>query len=212
MEFAKHLLDIALHLNDFLAELTLEYGPLVYGILFLIVFCETGLVVTPFLPGDSLLFAAGALGAGGVLNPGLAAGVMLAAAILGDTVNYAVGKTAGAYLVKNYPRLIKPQHLDRTHAFFERFGGKTIVLARMVPFVRTFAPFVAGMGAMNYTRFMFFNVVGAVLWVSLCVGSGYWFGNIAVVKKHFELVLIGIVAVSLLPVVVEVLRARRAAH
>ena len=211
MEFLKRLLDIALHLNDSLTQLTQDYGPWVYGILFLIVFCETGLVVTPFLPGDSLLFAVGALGATGVLDPWLASLIMLSAAILGDTVNYWVGKLAGNYLSKNYPRIIKPEYLDQTHAFFDKYGGKTIVLARLAPFVRTFAPFVAGMGAMNYTRFMVFNVAGAVMWVGLCVGAGYVFGNIPLVRKNFELVMVGIVAVSLLPVFVEWMKARQAA-
>ena len=209
MDFVKKLLDIALHLNESLAQLTQDYGAWVYGILFLIVFCETGLVATPFLPGDSLLFAVGALGTTGILNPGLAGGLMLAAAVLGDTVNYWVGKLAGRYLVKKYPRIIKPKYLERTHAFFDRYGGKTIILARLAPFVRTFAPFVAGMGAMNYARFMVFNVVGAVLWVGLCIGSGYCFGNLPIVKKNFELVMIGIVAVSLAPIIIEWLRARR---
>jgi membrane-associated protein len=189
--------------------LVLNYGPWIYAILFVIIFCETGLVVTPFLPGDSLLFAVGALAAGGSLNAVTALLVMLVAAILGDTVNYWVGKVAGRELTRRFPRLIKPKHIERTHEFFERYGGKTIILARFVPIVRTLAPFVAGMGTMNYTRFMIFNVTGAFLWVGLIVPAGYLFGNIPIVKKNFELVVLGIIFVSILPMVFEYLRARR---
>ena len=210
MDLLKSILDFVLHLNESLAQLTHDYGAWVYGILFLIVFCQTGIVFTAFLPGDSLLFAVGALGAMGVLHPWLAGALILLAAILGDTVNYWVGHILGNYLAKKLPQVIKPDYLARTHAFFDRYGGKTIVLARLVPIVRTFAPFVAGMGGMNYSRFMWFNIAGAIMWVALCVGSGYLFGNIPVIQQHFELVMIGIVIVSLLPLAFEWMRARQA--
>jgi membrane-associated protein len=199
------ILKFFLHLDDHLGGLIQQYGPWIYGILFLIVFCETGLVVTPFLPGDSLLFAVGALAADpkNNLNVWFASILMLVAAILGDTVNYWVGKIAGESLARKYPRIVKPEYLAKTHAFFEKYGGKTIILARFVPIVRTFAPFVAGSGAMNYSRFMMFNVVGAFLWVGLITAAGWFFGNIPIVKKNFELVVLGIIFVSVLPIIWE---------
>jgi len=217
MDTIKQVLDLFLHLQDHLHALTREHGAWVYGILFLIIFAETGLVVTPFLPGDSLLFAVGAIAANpeSGLNVYVAGAVILVAAIIGDTVNYSVGKFAGAALSKKYPRLIKPEYLAKTHEFFERYGGKTIILARFVPIVRTFAPFVAGSGAMDYRRFMMFNVVGAVAWVVTLVPAGWFFGNLPWVKKHFELVVLGIIFVSVLPMLVEILREwrkRRAAN
>lgn len=212
MDFLKQALDVVLHLSDHLYELTRSQGPWIYGILFLIIFCETGLVITPFLPGDSLLFAVGAVAANpqSGLNVWLAGGLMLVAAILGDTVNYWIGRYAGNWMVASYPRLIRREYLDRTHAFFEKYGPKTVVLARFVPIVRTFAPFVAGMGAMTYSRFMTFNVLGAFLWIGLILPVGWYFGNIPLVKKNFELVVVGIIGVSLLPIVFEVWKARRA--
>lgn len=212
MELLKQALDVILHLQDHLFQLTQDYGGWVYGILFLIIFCETGLVVTPFLPGDSLLFAVGALAADpkSGLNVWAAGALMVVAAILGDTVNYWVGRFAGEQLARRFPRVIKPAYLAKTNEFFERYGGKTIVLARFVPIVRTFAPFVAGSGAMNYSRFMLFNVAGALLWVVLILPAGWFFGNIPVVKKNFELVVLGIIFVSVLPMVFEVWKARRA--
>ena len=209
METLKKLLDVILHLNVHLDTLVSDYGAWVYAILFLIVFCETGLVVTPFLPGDSLLFAAGAVAAGGRLDVFLLILLMLAAAIAGDTVNYWIGNLAGHKLVARFPRLIQKKHLDRTHDFFERYGGKTIIIARFVPIVRTFAPFVAGIGQMTYMRFMSFNVVGALLWVLLLVPAGYFFANVAFVKKNFSLVIIAIIFVSILPAVFEFWRERR---
>jgi membrane-associated protein len=211
MEYLKKLLDIILHLNTHLDGLVAEYGAWVYAILFVIVFCETGLVVTPFLPGDSLLFAVGAIAAipDSKLNLLLAMLVLLVAAILGDTVNYWVGNLAGHKLVARFPRLIKQKHIDRTHEFFERYGGKTIIIARFVPIVRTFAPFVAGVGAMTYRRFMAYNVAGALLWVLLITPAGYFFANIPVVKKNFSLVIIGIIVVSTLPAVFEFFREWR---
>jgi membrane-associated protein len=202
-------LDLILHVNQHLEALVHSAGAWVYAILFAVVFAETGLVVTPFLPGDSLLFAAGALAGAGLLHPALTAAVLLAAAILGDAVNYAVGAffrtrlAAGGTL-----RFIKPAHLQRTHAFFDRYGSRAIVIARFVPIVRTLAPFVAGVGEMHYRRFALFNILGALLWVAVCSGLGLAFGGLEVVKKNFSLVVLGIIAVSLLPVAIEALRHR----
>ena len=209
MDAVRQFMDIVLHLNRHLAELVQEYGVWVYGILFLIVFCETGLVVTPFLPGDSLLFAAGALAATGGLNLGLTLGLLVVAAILGDTVNYWVGRLAGEGLQRRFPRVVRKDHLDRTHAFFEKYGGKTIIIARFVPIVRTFAPFVAGAGHMSYRQFMANNVVGAILWVGLCGMAGFFFGNLPFVQKNFSAVILGIIVVSILPAVFEFWRERR---
>ncbi len=209
MDTLKQLLDIILHLNTHLDTLVANYGAWIYAILFLIVFCETGLVVTPFLPGDSLLFAVGALAAGGKLDLWLAMGLVFVAAVLGDTVNYSIGKFAGRQLIAKFPRLIKQKHLDQTHAFFERYGGKTIVIARFVPIVRTLAPFVAGIGAMTYRRFMAYNFGGALLWVGLITPAGYLFGQMPVVKKNFSLVILGIIVVSILPAVFEIVREWR---
>lgn len=209
METLKHLLDIILHLNKHLDALVGDYGPWVYAILFLIVFCETGLVVTPFLPGDSLLFAAGAIAAGGNLNLYILMLLLFVAAVLGDTVNYFIGDKAGRNLMRRYPRLIKQEYIARTHDFFERYGGKTIIIARFVPIVRTFAPFVAGVGEMSYTRFMSFNVIGAFLWVVLLVPAGYFFANVPFVKKNFSVVILAIIILSILPGLFEVWRERR---
>lgn len=210
MDTLKYLLDLILHLNKHLDVLVGDYGPWVYAILFLIVFCETGLVVTPFLPGDSLLFAAGAIAAGGRLDLALLMLLLFVAAVAGDTVNYWVGDRIGHRLVQRFPGVIKPQYLNRTHEFFERYGGKTIIIARFVPIVRTFAPFVAGVGEMSYGRFMSFNVIGALLWVVLLVPAGYFFANVTFVKENFSLVILAIIVLSLLPGVYEVYRERRA--
>ncbi len=213
MDLLRQLFDIVLHLNRHLDQLVADYGVWVYGLMFLIVFCETGLVVTPFLPGDSLLFAAGALAASGRMNIGLLIGLLTLAAIVGDSVNYWIGRTTGEGLQHRYPRLIRREHLDKTHAFFERYGGKTIIIARFVPIVRTFAPFVAGAGHMTYVRFMTFNVVGGILWVVVCSLAGYFFGNLKIVQENFSLVILGIIVVSMLPAVFEFLREwRRRAH
>ncbi len=209
METMKKLLDIVLHLNTHLDGLVAEYGAWVYAILFLIVFCETGLVVTPFLPGDSLLFAVGAIAANGRLDLWMAMGLVLAAAILGDSVNYSIGRYAGHKLIQKFPRLIQQKHIDKTHEFFERYGGKTIIIARFVPIVRTFAPFVAGIGAMTYSRFMMFNVVGALLWVGLITPAGYFFASHPIVQKNFSLVILGIIFISILPAVIEFIREWR---
>lgn len=214
----KEVLDFILHLQDHLNQFTRDYGSLVYVLLFLIVFAETGLVVTPFLPGDSLLFAVGAIAADPAsgINIWVAAIILLVAAILGDTVNYWIGRRFGGWAVRTFPRIIKQSHLDKTSEFFVRYGGKTIIIARFVPIVRTFAPFVAGSGAMDYKRFMTFNVVGALLWVGLLLPAGWFIGNAEftlfghhiVVKDHFEIVVLGIIGISVLPMVIEILNAK----
>jgi membrane-associated protein len=209
------LIDLFLHLDKHLVELAAAYGPWLYGFLFLIVFAETGLVVAPFLPGDSLLFATGALAATGVLNIWLVIALLLVAAILGDAVNYAVGRYVGPRIFTAEDqsgllhKLLNRDHLLKAHAFFERYGGKAVVLGRFVPIVRTFVPFVAGAGAMTYGTFAFYNVVGAIAWVGICVGAGYAFGNVPVVRDNFSLVALGIIFVSLLPAVFELLKERR---
>lgn len=212
METVLFLIDFVLHINVHLGELFRDYGPWVYAILFLIVFCETGLVVTPFLPGDSLLFAAGALAA--TIDGGLSLSLLMillwVAAVLGDAANYAIGKHMGpAVFHSDKGKLLNKAHLAKAHAFYEKYGGKTIIIARFVPIVRTFAPFVAGIGSMTYPRFALFNVVGAALWVGLCVGGGYLFGNIPWVQSNFSAVILGIIVVSVIPVVVETWKARK---
>jgi membrane-associated protein len=209
------LIDLFLHLDQHLAAVTATYGPWIYGMLFVIVFAETGLVVTPILPGDSLLFAAGALAATGALNPVVVVLVLLVAAIAGDAVNYAVGRAIGPRIFTAHDassflhRLLNRDHLIKAHAFFEKYGGKAVVLGRFVPIVRTFVPFVAGAGAMTYATFALYNVVGGIAWVGICVGAGYAFGNVPVVKENFSLVALGIIFVSLLPAVFEFLKSRR---
>ena len=203
------LIDFVLHIDQHLIELTQTYGLWIYAILFLIVFCETGLVVTPFLPGDSLLFAAGAVAALGGMNVHMAAALLLAAAVIGDAANFAIGKYFGEKLfAKPDSRVFKREYLDKTHAFYEKYGGKTIILARFVPIVRTFAPFVAGMGNMHYGRFIRYNIIGALMWVGLLTYAGYFFGELPVVKNNFGLVVIGIIVVSVLPIVVEIAKAK----
>jgi membrane-associated protein len=211
MDLLRQLLDVILHLQDHLYTLTRDNGPWVYAILFGIIFAETGLVVTPFLPGDSLIFAVGAVAANpqSGLNLWIAAAVMVVAAILGDTVNYSIGRFAGQFLARRFPRIIRPEYLEKTHRFFETYGGKTVILARFVPIVRTFAPFVAGMGAMDYRRFMSFNVVGGVAWVVLILPAGWFLGQFEFVKKRFELIVLGIIFISLLPMVFEWWKVRR---
>jgi len=210
MEILTQLIDLCLHLDRHLAEIIQQYGAWTYLILFLIIFAETGLVVTPFLPGDSLLFAAGAFTGMGHLNFAAVFFTLSAAAILGDTANYWIGKYLGDWIVnRSNSRWIKKEHIEQTHSFFERYGGKTIILARFVPIIRTFAPFVAGIGAMTYGRFIVYNVVGGVLWVTICVGGGYLFGGLEIVRNNFSLVVLAIVVLSILPAVVEYLRHRR---
>jgi len=209
MDLLPRLIDLFLHLDQHLGQLISQYGIWTHLILFLIVFCETGLVITPFLPGDSLLFAAGTFAALGALDLWLVMLLLIVAAIVGDTVNYWIGAYIGPRAFKGDIRFLRKEYLDRTHAFYEKHGGKTIIMARFVPIIRTFAPFVAGVGAMSYPKFITYNVVGAVLWVGLFVLGGYFFGNISVVRENFTLVILAIIAISVLPIVVEALRARR---
>jgi membrane-associated protein len=210
MDVIRQLVDFILHIDIHLAELIARYGTGTLVLLFLIVFAETGLVVTPFLPGDSLLFAAGAFAARGALDIGLLVPILLVAAILGDTVNYWIGHRIGRRAFSGKIPFIKQEYLQRTESFYERHGGKTIILARFVPIIRTFAPFVAGIGTMSYARFIVYNVVGAVLWVVLFTVGGYFFGNLPMVQRNFKLVILAIIVVSVMPIVVEFVRARRA--
>lgn len=209
------MIDFLLHFDAHLTAFVENYGTFTYGILFAIIFAETGLVVAPFLPGDSLLFAAGALAATGAMSIELLVPLLIVAAVAGDAVNYAVGRRLAYTFLDDVPdtgliyRLVKREHVLRAHDFFERHGGKAVVLARFVPIVRTFVPFVAGGANMTYRTFAFYNVTGAILWVGICAGAGYLFGNIPVVKDNFELVVLGIIAVSVLPIVFEVLRSWR---
>jgi membrane-associated protein len=207
----KEVVDKVRHLDKFLGEITQTYGTTTYAILAAVVFCETGLVVLPFLPGDSLLFASGAVASlpNSGLNVALLGLILIGAAVLGDTVNYHVGKAIGPRVMKSEKsKIFNKKHLAKTHKFFEKYGAKTIILCRFVPIVRTFAPFVAGAGAMNYSKFILYNVVGAVAWVVLMMGSGVLFGQLEVVKKNFELVVIGIVVLSVMPMVIEGWKSR----
>lgn len=208
MDLLLHLVDFILHLDVHLDELVADYGTWIYVILFLIIFCETGLVVMPLLPGDSLLFAAGAVAASGRLDIGLLCVLLIVAAILGNAVNYWVGRTAGLTLQRRFPRLVRQEYLDKTHAYFERYGGKTVVIARFVPIVRTVAPFAAGVGRMSHLRYQSYNVAGSVLWVLLLVPAGYFFANVRIVKENFSVVVLAIVFLSVLPALVEFLRQR----
>jgi membrane-associated protein len=208
MELLRQLVDLFLHLDVHLRQVIAQYGTWTYFILLVIVFCETGLVVTPFLPGDSLLFAAGTFAALGALDLRVLVPLLIAAAVVGDTVNYWVGAWIGPRAFEGNFRFLRKEHLDRTRAFYERHGGKTIILARFVPIVRTFAPFVAGVGTMSYGRFITYNVVGAVLWVGLLVLAGFFFGTIPVVRENFTMVILAIIAISVMPMVVEALRGR----
>ena len=210
MDLIRQLIDFILHIDVHLAELIARYGTGTLVLLFLIVFAETGLVVTPFLPGDSLLFAAGAFAARGALDIRLLVPALLVAAILGDTVNYWIGHKLGRRAFSGKIPFIKEEYLHRTERFYEKHGGKTIILARFVPIIRTFAPFVAGVGTMSYGRFFAYNVIGAVLWVFLFTVGGYFFGNLPLVQRNFKLVILAIIVVSVLPIVVEYVRARKA--
>src|SRR5512138_430313 len=214
----KHIIDIFLHLDRYLNDWVTTMGSSLYGLLFLIVFLETGLVVTPFLPGDSLLFAAGSFaaieaGGGHVLNLWLLFLLLSLAAVLGDTVNYAIGHFLGPKVFHyEKSRFFNPEHLKRTHAFYERYGGKTIIIARFVPIIRTFAPFVAGIGSMSYPRFLAYNVIGGLGWVAVCLFSGYFFGNLPFVRQNFSLVILAIILISVLPAGIEYLRQRAEAR
>jgi membrane-associated protein len=211
MEFIQYLIDFILHIDVHLNELIREYGVWTYLILFLIIFCETGFVVTPFLPVDSLLFACGAFAANGSLNVTLLCILLTIAAIAGDTVNYWIGAYIGPKaFTKEDSRFFKKKYLIRTHEFYEKHGGKTIIIARFMPIVRTFAPFVAGIGKMSYPKFLMYNVVGGIVWILSFVFLGYFFGNLPVVKKNFTLVIFAIIIISVLPSVIEVIRHKRA--
>lgn len=209
MELAKYLIDIFLHLDKYISVIIASYGTWTYLLLFLIIFCETGLVVTPFLPGDSLLFAIGAISAIDTLDVKILFIVLSVAAILGDSLNYAIGHKLGAKVFHANARFFKKKHLDRTQKFYEKYGGKTIILARFVPIIRTFAPFIAGIGAMSYARFIAFNIIGAVLWIGGFVFAGYFFGNIPAIKHNFTIVIMVIIVISVLPGFIEYLRHRR---
>ncbi|RRV06280.1 DedA family protein [Pseudomonas sp. v388] len=202
-------LDLILHLDVYLDLLVTNYGPWIYAILFMVIFCETGLVVMPFLPGDSLLFIAGAVAAGGGMDPVLLAGLLMLAAILGDSTNYVVGRTIGEKLFNNpQSKIFRRDYLLRTHDFYSRHGGKTVTLARFLPIIRTFAPFVAGVGRMNYPRFLMFSVLGSILWVGSLVTLGFFFGNVPFIKQNLTLLVLVIILLSLLPMIIGVIRSR----
>ena len=202
-------IDIILHLDVYLDMLVNNYGPWIYAILFLVIFCETGLVVMPFLPGDSLLFIAGAVAAGGGMDPVLLAGLLMLAAIMGDSTNYVIGRTAGERLFSNpNSKIFRRDYLEKTHDFYERHGGKTVTMARFLPILRTFAPFVAGVARMFYPRFFMFSVFGTILWVGGLVTLGYFFGNVPFIKKNLSLLVVGIILLSLVPMIIGVIRSR----
>jgi len=208
MELILKLFDIFLHLDDYLGAIIQDYGVLTYLLLFIVVFMETGLVVTPFLPGDSLIFAAGTFAGMGSLNPFIIFGLLGFAAVLGDTVNYWIGHYIGPRAFSGSIRFLKKEYLDRTHAFYEKHGGKTIILARFIPIIRTFAPFVAGVGAMTYGKFITYNIVGGLLWVAIFTFMGYFFGNLPIVQDNFSLVIIAIILISVMPAVVEFVKEK----
>ena len=213
MEFFSFIIDFILHIDQHLTELAAQYGVWIYGILFLIIFCETGLVVMPLLPGDSLLFAAGSIAAIGKMNIHLMVVLLIIAAILGDAVNFMIGKFFGEKLFANpNSKIFKQSHLQKTQQFYAKHGGKTIILARFIPIVRTFAPFVAGMGHMSYHHFLAYNVIGGVLWVTIFSYLGYFFGNLPIVKDNLSLVLVAIIVLSILPGIIEIIRHKRAAN
>jgi len=210
LDTIKDLIDLFLHLDKHLNEIIASYGAVTYLILFLIVFAETGLVVTPFLPGDSLLFAAGTFAASGSLNPVILFLILSAAAIIGDSINYAFGKYLGPKVFeKEKIRFLKKEHLEKTHRFYEKHGGKTIIIARFIPIIRTFAPFVAGIGSMTYWKFISYNIIGGIAWVAIFIFGGYYFGNLPFVKNNFSFVIIAIIIISIMPAVVEFLRHRK---
>ena len=210
MDLFSGFFDLILHLDQHLRELAQSYGSWIYAVLFLIVFLETGVVVAPFLPGDSLLFVAGTLAAAGELNVHALVLLLIAAAIVGDSLNYSIGRYLGPRVFRfDDSRFFKRAYVDRTHAFFERHGGKAIIIARFVPIIRTYAPFVAGIGAMSYRRFLMFNVTGAVLWVALLTYAGFFFGNLPLVRNNLTAVILGIIVLSVMPAIIEIWRARR---
>lgn len=208
MEFLTQFLDFFIHLDKHIEEIVNQYHVWTYAILFVVIFCETGLVITPFLPGDSLLFAAGAIASTSELSPHILFLLLAAAGIIGDSVNYSIGHYIGPRAFTGKHRFLKKEYLQKTHNFYEKYGGKTIIIARFVPIVRTFAPFVAGVGAMTYPKFLTYNVVGAILWVGLLTYAGYLFGEIPIVKRNFSIVILAIIIISVMPMVFEILRAR----
>ena len=212
MEIVRYFIDFILHIDVHLFELVAQYGLWIYAILFIIVFCETGLVVTPFLPGDSLLFAAGVVAGAGLMGYVEVMLVLLAAGVLGDAVNYCIGRHVGPAIFSRDSRFIKKEHLLKAHHFYERHGGKAIVLARFVPIVRTFAPFVAGIALMHPPTFFLFNITGCLLWVGGLVSAGYFLGNLEWARQNFSLIVYGIIIISVLPVVIEVVRGRMGKH
>jgi len=213
MEIITYYIDIFLHLDSYLSSIIQQYGFWTYLILFCIIFCETGLVVTPFLPGDSLLFAAGTFAACGALELTVVLALLSIAAIAGDTINYWFGFLVGPKMLERKKiRWVKKEYLDRTHQFYEKYGGKTIILARFIPIIRTFAPFVAGIGTMAYSRFLLYNIVGGMFWVVSLTLLGFFFGNIPIVRKNFSLVIVVIIVISILPGVIEAVRQRRHAY
>lgn len=210
VDSVRFLIDFILHIDEHLADIIAQYGTWTYAILFAIIFVETGLVIMPLLPGDSLLFAAGAFAARGVMDPFVLFVLLSIAAILGDSVNYAIGRSIGPRAFTGESRFLKKKYLDRAHEFYEKYGGRAIVFARFVPIVRTFAPFVAGAAQMTYSKFLLYNVAGGVVWIALFVFAGYFFGTIPAVERNFELVIFGIIGVSVLPMIYEYIKAKRA--
>ncbi len=209
MEVIKFLIDFVLHMDVYLNDIIANYGVWTYGILFFIIFLETGFVITPFLPGDSLLFAAGTFAALGSLNPIYLFLLLSVAAVIGDTVNYSIGHYIGPKAFSGEIKFLKKDHLDKTQEFYDKHGGKTIILARFIPIIRTFAPFVAGIGTMKYSKFILYNVVGGISWVAIFISLGYFFGNIPFVAKNFELVIFAIIFISFIPPVLEFIKARK---
>jgi len=209
MEVIKFLIDFVLHMDEYLKVIITDYGAWTYGILFFVIFLETGFVVTPFLPGDSLLFAAGTFAALGALNPFYLFLLLSVAAVIGDTVNYSIGAYIGPRAFSGEIKFLKKDHLDKTQEFYEKHGGKTIILARFIPIIRTFAPFVAGIGTMKCRNFILYNVIGGISWVAIFISLGYFFGNIPFVQKNFELVILAIIFISFIPPVLEFFKARK---
>ncbi len=209
MQLILKLVDFILHIDVYLSDILTRFGPWTYALLFFVIFMETGFVVTPFLPGDSLIFAAATFAALGALNPWLLFVLLAVAAVAGDTVNYWIGHAIGARAFTGEVKWIKKEHMERTHAFFEKHGGKTIFLARFVPIVRTFAPFVAGVGKMSYGYFFSYNVFGGIIWVGLFTAAGYFFGNVPFVRDNFSVVIIAIILISLVPMLIEWLKVRK---
>ena len=208
MEVITNLIELFLHIDEYLAEIIAQYGTWTYALLFAVIFVETGLVIMPFLPGDSLLFAAGSFAALEVLSPWMLVLLLSIAAIVGDTVNYWIGHYIGPKAFSGNIRFLKKEYLDKTHAFYEKHGGKTIILARFVPIVRTFAPFVAGVGAMTYKKFIVYNIVGGIVWVNIFVWLGYFFGNLPFVKKNFEIAILAIIFISVMPMIYEFAKSK----